>query len=68
MAAANDNASQFMNARELMEEFGRGIGKDLSELIQTIQVNDIETVEDLTRLSENDLRELGFTIGIKNKF
>ena len=51
-----------------MEEFGRSVGKDLSALITTISQNDIETVEDLRALSDDDLRELGFNIGLKNKF
>ena len=51
-----------------MEEFGRSVGKDLSALITTISQNDIETVEDLRALSDDDLKEIGFNIGLKNKF
>ena len=42
-------------------------GSDLSSQISTLQTEEIESVSELSCMSDNDFRELGFTIGLKNK-
>ena len=43
------------------------IGKDFSALKNNIREQDITLVSELAVLSDTDLKELGFTIGLKTK-
>jgi len=51
---------------EFLEGVQTATGSDLSSQISTLATEDIATVSELNCLSDNDFRELGFTIGLKN--
>jgi len=40
---------------------------DVSETVRRLAINDIKLVEDLAILTDTDFKELGFSIGVKNK-
>ena len=51
----------------MIDEFGRMMGKDFSVLKNKLRENDINTVSELATLSDADLTELGFTVGLRAK-
>ena len=53
------------DAVALIDEFGRIMGKDFGALKNKLRENDINSVSELAALSEADLTDLGFTVGLK---
>ena len=51
----------------MIDHFAGMIGKDFSALKNNIREQDITLVSELAVLSDADLKELGFTIGLKTK-
>ena len=67
-AAASQVAfQQSEDAGELIDSFGRMMGKNFSTLKNKLRDEDISTVSELAALSEAELTDLGFTIGLKKK-
>ena len=52
---------------ELIEHYAVEMSKDFSNVIANLEENDIVTVDDLTNLSDSDLKDLGFSLGLKNR-
>ena len=50
-----------------MDYFAGMMGKDFSALKNNLREQDISLVSELAILSDADLKELGFTIGLKTK-
>ena len=50
-----------------MDYFAGMMGKDLSALKNNLREQDITSVSELAVLSDADLTELGFTIGLRTK-
>ena len=56
-----------ISAKELILAIGIETGKDYSTIIAALEVNEIETVEDLENLGQEDYQTLGFSIALKNR-
>ena len=50
-----------------MDYFAGMMGKDFSALKNNLREQDISLVSELAILSDADLKELGFTIGLRTK-
>lgn len=55
------------SAKDLIRSIGAELGKDYSDLIRSLQENEIETLDDLANLEPADFTTLGISMALKNR-
>ena len=55
------------SAKDLIQSIGAELGKDYSDLIRSLQENEIETLDDLANLEPADFTTLGISMALKNR-